>query len=106
MSVTSAESIASDGTGKQLRVLAFEAWDGGSHRAVRESIQRHASMDWHWLTLPRGNWRIRLRLGAVALSKMATEAVGVPDVLFATSLMSFSDLLALLPREYSAAKRA
>jgi hypothetical protein len=85
--------------------MAFEPWDAGSHAATRSAIDRHGRLCWNWYTLPRGNWRIRLRLGAVALSKMAAEAVGVPDVLFATSLMSFSDLIALLPREYSAAKR-
>ena len=87
-------------------VMAFEPWDAGSHAATRSAIERHGSFRWNWHTLPRGNWRIRLRLAAVSLAQTAaTEAVGVPDVLFATSLMSFSDLLALLPREYSAAKR-
>ncbi|MDP6479703.1 MAG: DUF3524 domain-containing protein [Phycisphaerales bacterium] len=108
MSVTSAESIASDGTGKLLRILAFEAWDGGSHRAVRESIQRHASMDWHWLTLPPANWRWRLRLGATDLAAQAAgpDVLGAEwDAVFATSLVSLAELVALLPQKLAGMPR-
>jgi len=84
------------------KILAFEAWDAGSHRAVREAIERHASSQWHWRTLPRGNWRWRLRLGAADLVREASE-VGVferPwDAVFATSMLSLTDLCALMPSQ-------
>ena len=44
-------------TGKPPHVLAFEAWDSGSHRAVREAIEESAHFDWHWQTLGIANWR-------------------------------------------------
>jgi hypothetical protein len=100
MSVTSTDFMVADGTGKPLRVLAFEGWDGGSHRAVRESIQRHGSLEWHWLTLPPANWRWRLRLGAADLASLAGDAEragGEWDAIFATSLISLAELVAMLP---------
>lgn len=73
-------------------------------------------MDWHWVTLPPANWRWRLRLGAVDLAQEAQRQgllvgglVGGPcgglvggacggwDAIFATSLVSLADLIALLP---------
>ncbi len=90
------------------RILAFEAWDAGSHRGVREAIVRHASCHWRWCTLPRGNWRWRLRLGAVDLAANAAE-VGVLDepwdVVFATSMVSLADLIASLPPSIAARPR-
>ena len=84
------------------RVLAFEPWDHGSHHAVRASWARHGQMDWTWVTLPRGHWRWRMRLGAPALIAKAGQAGWLRsdvawDALVATSLCSLADLVALLP---------
>jgi glycosyltransferase involved in cell wall biosynthesis len=83
-----------------LRVLAFEPYDAGSHRAVRESITRHSRWTWRWITRPGRAWKWRMRLAAVELVDAAGEAGALderPDVLFATSLMDVAGLVALLP---------
>ena len=108
MSDEFADVIVSDCTASDVRILAFEAWDGGSHRAVREAIERHGRFDWHWQTLGPANWRWRLRLGAADLiSQAAGEGVLEQgwDVLFATSMVSFADLAALLPNHIAGLPR-
>ncbi|HCA38691.1 MAG TPA: DUF3524 domain-containing protein, partial [Phycisphaerales bacterium] len=67
-----------------------------------------ASMDWHWLTLPPANWRWRLRLGATDLAAQAAEpdVVGAAwDAVFATSLVSLAELVALLPPQLAGMPR-
>ncbi|MBT4767309.1 MAG: DUF3524 domain-containing protein [Phycisphaerae bacterium] len=95
-------------TGKPPYVLAFEAWDSGSHRAVREAICRHAEMNWHWIVLGAANWRWRLRLSAPSLVSEAKKAgvlAGEWDLVFATSLVPLADLVSLLPPRLAALPR-
>ncbi|MHC4991720.1 MAG: tRNA-queuosine alpha-mannosyltransferase domain-containing protein, partial [Planctomycetota bacterium] len=83
-----------------LNILGFEPFDRGSHRAVRESIDRHSRHTWRWTTRPGRAWKWRMRLAAL---EMVAEAAATgqldppPDLIFATSLMSVSDLRAALP---------
>ena len=85
---------------RHLRILAFEPYDGGSHRAVRQSISRHSRHGWTWLTRPARAWKWRMRIGALELLQQA-EAAGELDrpidAIFATSLLSLADLIAGLP---------
>ncbi len=85
---------------RPLSVLAFEPFDSGSHRAVRESISRHSGHEWRWFTRPGRGWKWRMRLAAIELVDEA-EAAGAfdrpVDVIFATSLLSAADLIACLP---------
>lgn len=86
---------------RRLRILAFEPFDSGSHRAVRESISRRSQHEWKWITRPGRAWKWRLRLAAAEMAEQAHRQGGFvrqPDVIFATSLMSAADLRALLPR--------
>jgi glycosyltransferase involved in cell wall biosynthesis len=89
-----------------LRILAFEPFDAGSHRAVRESIARHSCHQWTWLTRPGRQWKWRMRLSAAEMLEEAGRRglLETPfDLVCATSLMSASDLRALLlPRLRSA----
>ena len=89
------------------RVLAFEAWDAGSHRAVRQSIERHRALSWHFLTLPGRSPKWRLRHAALRFSEMIRDGSsgGEPpfppldaDAIVATGMLSASDLRATLPR--------
>lgn len=83
-----------------LRVLGFESYDTGSHRAVRELIGAHSRHRWTWLTRPGCGWKWRMRLSAVELVDQAAEAGHLDepiDAIVATSLMSAADLRALLP---------
>lgn len=92
-----------------LRVLAFESFDRGSHRQVRDAIERHGCFDWRWLTRPGRAWKWRMRIGAAELAMGLPGSAEVdsgewggwePDVLFATSLLSLGDLVAQLPRTW------
>jgi glycosyltransferase involved in cell wall biosynthesis len=95
---------------EQLRILAFEPFDAGSHRAVRESITRHSQHHWTWITRPGRFWKWRIRTAAIEMIEAAREqgVIGEPgadragthqahDVIFASSLLSVADLRALLP---------
>ncbi|HRP62033.1 MAG TPA: DUF3524 domain-containing protein [Phycisphaerales bacterium] len=90
---------------QRLRILAFEPFDAGSHRAVRESVSRHSRHDWVWITRPGRNWKWRMRLAAVEMTHEAVERglLNQPwDAVFCTSLMSAADLRALLPARFAA----
>jgi glycosyltransferase involved in cell wall biosynthesis len=83
-----------------LRVLAFEPYDGGSHRSVRELIGAHSTHQWTWLTRPARGWKWRMRLAAAELLESAAERGLLErtfDAVFVTSLMSAADLRAMLP---------
>jgi glycosyltransferase involved in cell wall biosynthesis len=83
-----------------LRILAFEPFDGGSHRAVRASISRHSRHAWRWFTAPARSWKWRMRLGAMHLVDDARAAGALEDpidAIFTTSLLSVPDLIASLP---------
>jgi len=83
------------------RVLAIESWDGGSHRAVRQSIERHAALQWTWICLPPGPWRWRQRLGMLeAVDAMRTAGVLDKqwDCIVCTSLLPAGELRGLLPK--------
>jgi glycosyltransferase involved in cell wall biosynthesis len=96
----------------RLRILAFEAYDAGSHQQVRELICRYSRHRWTWLTRPGRAWKWRMRLGAVELAEQAIrlmrevepeerqESNHSPfDAVFATSLLSVADLRAVLSAE-------
>lgn len=81
-------------------ILAFEPFDAGSHRAVRESIERHSQHHWTWFTRPGRFWKWRMRLSAVELLGQADDDGALDasiDAIFMTSLMSAADLRAMLP---------
>ncbi|MCH7604288.1 MAG: DUF3524 domain-containing protein [Planctomycetes bacterium] len=88
-------------TRNTLRIVGFEPYDDGSHRAVRESISRHSKHDWTWLTRPGRAWKWRMRLAAPEMVDQALEG-GVfdrpVDAIFATSLLGLSDLRGLLAK--------
>lgn len=84
-----------------LHILAFEPFDAGSHRAVRESIERHSQHHWTWFTRPGRFWKWRMRLAAFELLEEARHAGALEkpvDVIILTSLMSAADLRAILPQ--------
>lgn len=89
------------GDDRRLRILGFEPFNAGSHRAVRTSISRHSRHAWTWFTRPGRAWKWRMRLAAMELHDQAraSGALDQPfDVVFATSLMSLADLRALMAK--------
>ena len=70
-----------DGTASSIRILGFEAWDGGSHKAVREAFEQHSELYLCRRTLPTAHWRWRLRMGAADLVGAAVgEGRGEPEM--------------------------
>jgi len=89
-------------TTSALKILGFEPFDDGSHRAVRQSISKHSHHQWTWLTRPGRAWKWRMRLAAIELTQMVQQQGAfdpAPDVIFVTSLLSAADLRSLLPPE-------
>ncbi len=82
-------------------ILAFESFDGGSHKQFRETLMNHSEHDWNWVTLPPNDWKWRMTIGAKELVQKA-EGEGAfdkdVDVIFATSLLDVAALRALLPK--------
>ena len=82
-----------------MNILAFESFDGGSHRQFRETIIRHSKHNWTWLTRPPRAWKWRMAVGAQELVDAAMgQGVDQPDVIFSTSLIDVAALRSALPR--------
>ena len=54
------------------RILAFESYDGGSHKQFHETLTKHSSHDWEWITRPARDWKWRMVTSAL---EMANEAI-------------------------------
>ena len=80
------------------RILAFESYDGGSHKQFQETLTKHSSHDWEWITRPARDWKWRMATSAL---EMANEAISrdlqTPDCIFTTSLIDAAGLRASLP---------
>ena len=80
-------------------ILAFESFDGGSHRQFRETLTRYSSHDWTWITRPPRAWKWRMAIGAQEMvDEMIKQGGSKPDCIFATSLVDVAALRAALPR--------
>ena len=78
-------------------VLALEPWYAGSHRSVADSIDRHSSGQWNWITRPGGGARWCLRQSALSFAEEVGELVqsgGRWDAVFVSSLCSLADFRA------------
>ena len=83
------------------RILGIEPWNAGSHRSVIESIDRHSTAAWTWLTRPGGGVRWCLRQSALSFAQEVGELVKEGerwDAVFVSSLCSLSDFKACAPR--------
>jgi len=81
----------------RLRILFVEPYDGGSHRAFREGLQRHSRHDLEALTLPPRFWKWRMRGAAVHFADLINRRPGPPcDLLLATDFLNLADLRGLL----------
>ncbi|MGI8926263.1 MAG: tRNA-queuosine alpha-mannosyltransferase domain-containing protein [Tepidiformaceae bacterium] len=78
-----------------MRVLFVEPFYGGSHRTFADGLVRHSAHDIELLTLPEGEWRRRMRLGAQELALAAGALEGEFDALVATDMLDVPLFLAL-----------
>ncbi|MBI5948674.1 MAG: DUF3524 domain-containing protein [Chloroflexi bacterium] len=84
------------------RVLFVEPFHGGSHRAFLDGLARHSRHEIVTLTLPEGEWRRRMRLGAQELAAAATSVTGDFDALIATDMLDLPAFLALSRPRFAA----
>jgi glycosyltransferase involved in cell wall biosynthesis len=80
-------------------ILAFESFDGGSHKQFRETVTKHSSHDWTWITRPARSWKWRMAISALEMVDVVKEqGIPKPDALFCTSLTDTAALRSALPR--------
>ncbi|MCA9251406.1 MAG: DUF3524 domain-containing protein [Phycisphaerae bacterium] len=85
---------------KSLRVIAFEPYYGGSHRAFLDTWIDASVHQWELFTLPARHWKWRMRGSAMWLAKQLENApAGRYNALFTCDMTSVADLRALLPRQ-------
>lgn len=77
------------------RILFIEPFYGGSHRAFADGLRTHSRHDIALLTLPEGEWRRRMRRGAIELAEKSRSLDGTFDALVATDMLDIPLLLAL-----------
>jgi len=84
-----------------VRILALEAYDGGSHKQFLDGLIGHSSHRFTRLSLPARKWKWRMRGAAIYFAQQieAMKLVGEDiDVIFFSSMLAGADLRALLPK--------
>lgn len=86
----------------RIRILALEAYYGGSHRAFLDTWIAHSRHDWTLLTLPARHWKWRMRGSAMWFAEqIAAETVGRFDLILTSDMTSVADLKALLDPKHT-----
>jgi len=80
-----------------LRILALEAYYGGSHRAFLDTLVGHSRHEFTVMTLPARKWKWRMRGSAIWFAQeIAKRASQAPDLILTTDMVSVTDLKSLL----------
>jgi len=81
------------------RILAFESFDGGSHKQFRETLTKYSTHDWTWITRPPRSWKWRMAISAQEMvDEVKKRGITIPEIIFATSLTDIAGLRSALPR--------
>ncbi|HIN83426.1 MAG TPA: DUF3524 domain-containing protein [Phycisphaerales bacterium] len=84
---------------QMANILAFESFDGGSHKQFRETVSSYSNHDWTWITRPAHSWKWRMVLSAQEMVEDAMrQGVQKPEAIFCTSLTDVAALRSFLPR--------
>ncbi len=89
---------------KVLRVLALNAYHGGSHRAFLNGWSRHSRHDFTLLSLPPFKWKWRMRHAAISFATRTAELVDAGcqwDVVFCTDMLNLAEYRGLAPPSVS-----
>jgi glycosyltransferase involved in cell wall biosynthesis len=79
-------------------ILYIEPFHGGSHAAYTRTLTEKIDAEWTCLTLPGRHWKWRARGSAVYFAQRNQEELaGQYDVLWASSFLDLSALVALCP---------
>ena len=82
-----------------MKILALEAYYGGSHQAFLEGWQTHSEHTFTLLTLLPSKWKWRMRHAAITLSQQVNEHIQSGekwDVLFCSDMLNLAEFLGLV----------
>ncbi len=82
------------------RILALNAYHGGSHRAFLEGWSTHSRHEFTVLTLPPYKWKWRMRHAAISFAEEVTKRLDQGqrwDALFCTDMLNLAEFRGLLP---------
>ena len=83
-----------------MKVLALEAYYGGSHRAFLKGWSDRSCHEWTTLTLPPNKWKWRMRHAAITFAEEVAKKIdgGAEwDVLFCSDMLNLAEFLGLAP---------
>jgi len=83
-----------------VRLLAFDAYHGGSHAAFLDGWQSHSRHRWTVLTLEPRHWRWRMRHGALTFARQVAARVADGagwDALVCTDMVDLATFRGLAP---------
>ena len=84
-----------------LRVLALEAYYGGSHKAFLDGWMERSRHDWTLLSLPDSKWKWRMRHASVTFAEQVSAALDQGaqwDAIFTSDMLSLADFRGLAPK--------
>lgn len=85
-----------------MKVLAINAFDGGSHRQFIRQAQEHSRFDWHVINGKPVHWKWRMRhapLELAASTRKSLEVHGRPDVVLCTDMLDLPTWKGFAPAE-------
>lgn len=86
-----------------MKVLALEAYYGGSHKAFLDGWIAHSRHDWQLNTLPPYKWKWRMRHAAATFATALGEGLPTPprryDALFCTDMLNLAEFKGLAAKE-------
>ncbi|MHC4211922.1 MAG: tRNA-queuosine alpha-mannosyltransferase domain-containing protein [Planctomycetota bacterium] len=83
-----------------MRILALEAYYGGSHRAFLDGWSGASEHEWTVLTLPAYKWKWRMRHGAITFAdqlRQRTEHGQDWDLVFCSDMLNLAEFRGLAP---------
>jgi len=80
-----------------VRILFLEPYDGGSHRAFRESLAARSRHEVASLTLPARFWKWRMRSAALWFADRIRDEGLAADLILCSDYLNVADLRGLLP---------
>ena len=81
---------------RPLRILALEAYDGGSHAQFLDGLIAHSRHRFTRISLPARKWKWRMRGAAIYFAQQLTDSDSY-DLILTSDMTAVADLRALLP---------
>jgi len=88
----------------RFRILALNAYHGGSHRAFLDGWKRHSGHDLTVLALPAFKWKWRMRHAAIHFAEEVAELTASGqrwDAVFCTDMLNLAEFRGLAPAAVS-----